>query len=267
MLVRFFYGANLSSQSRYTDWTQPFEGHVSEPRMSLEIPENSGTFDRKELRIILPLDSFVTRAVSGVPHSPIFVEIEEVTNGLFTGDQGDQRIIYRGRVVRTIKNFQGKRGRGAFFCLPQKSRLDVSMGLPCNHHCAWTLFKGGCGAVESSFALTTQIDSVDGQEVTISDATVSLAALGDDYYWKKGYLEKDGLRIPIRDYKRSTATDKFYTPRRVPSDWIGGSGDIRIVPGCDKTIETCRARFNQEESFLGLGYAIPSYQPNFESPE
>lgn len=266
ILVRFFYGASLGSQARYTDWDQGYEGHTSEPRMSLSIPENEGTFDKRELRIILPLDSFVTRATSGVPHSPIFVEVEEITNGVFVGDQNDQRVLYRGRVVRTIKNFQGKKGRAAFFCLPQKSRLDVAMGLPCNHHCAWTLFKGGCGADVTAFELMTEIDSVDGQEVTISDATVSLAALGDDYYWKKGYLEKDGLRIPIRDYKRSTATDKFYTPRRVPDDWVGGSGDIRIVPGCDKTIETCRARFNQEETFIGLGFAIPAYQPNIESP-
>lgn len=266
ILVQFFYGQDLGSQARYTDWDQEYQGHASEPRMALSIPENEGTFDKRELRITLPVDIFTGRASSGVPHSPIFVVVEEVTQGLFTGDQNSQRTLYRGRVIRTIKNFQGQANKVAFFCLPQKSRLDVAMGLPCNHHCAWTLFKGGCGANQSTFDVQTEIVSSDGQEVTITDVLVTGPGTTDPTYWKRGYLEKDGLRIGIRDYDGSVDPSKLQMARQVPTDWIGGSNDILAVPGCDKTIETCRARYNQEDTFLGLGYAIPAYQPNIESP-
>jgi len=267
VLVQFFYGANLATQARYTDWDQPILGYTSEPRMALSIPENEGTFDRRELRIILPIDDFTGTAVSGSPHSPIFVIVEEATQGLFSGDQNSQKVLYRGRVVRTIKNFQGRANSAAFFCLPQKSRLDVTLGLPCNHHCAWTLFKGGCGASQISFQELTEIDSVDGNEVTITDLAITVPGGSDATYWKRGYLSKDGLRIHIRDYDGSVDPSKLYTSRKVPDSWVGGTNDVLAVPGCTKSIEVCRSRYNQEETFLGLGYKIPPYQPNIESPE
>lgn len=168
--------------------------------------------------------------------------------------------------MRTIANYQGRNNKVAFFALPQKSRLDVKMGLPANHHCAWTLFKGGCGVIESSFDQITDIDSVDGNEVTIIDAAVQAPAVGDPRFWKRGYMEKDGLRIAIRDYDGAVDDTVFFMARPVPTDWIAGSNDIRIVPGCDKTVEICRSRYAAEEFFMGLGFAIPAYQPNFEDP-
>ena len=266
VLVTFFHGTGAATQERYTDSDLPFAGFTVEPRMSLQIPSNEGTFDKRELRIVLPTDPFTTRASSGVPHSPIFVIVEEVTRGLFTGDQNTQKTLYRGRCVRTIKNYQGRANKVAFFCLPQKARLDVQMGLPANHHCAWTLFKGGCGVVQSSFELITEITSVDGAEVTIIDGPVQAPAVGDPRYWKRGYMEKDGLRMAIRDYDGDTDDEVFFMARPVPSDWVGGSNDILIVPGCDKTIEVCRSRYSAEEFFEGLGFAIPAYQPNIENP-
>lgn len=266
VLVKFYYGKDLGSEARYTDWDQDFLGHTSEPRMKLQIPENEGTFDKRELRIVLPVegDTFVSRATSGVPHSPMYVIVEELTQGLFVGDQSSQKVLYAGRITRTIKNYQGQNGQAAFFSLPIKSRLDIAMGLPCNHHCAWTLFKGGCGVTPVS--VTADIDSSDGTEITVTDAGVTTPGASDARYWKRGYAEKDGLRIAIRDYDGATDTTKLYMARPVPSDWVGGTNDITFVPGCDKTIETCRARWSGEQFFMGLGYAIPAYQPNFETP-
>lgn len=266
ILVTFFHGTDLGTQERYTDWDQDFLGHTSEPRMALSIPENEGTFDKRELRITLPLDIFTTRASSSVPHSRMYVIIEELTQGLLTGDQASQKVLYAGRIVRTIRNFQGSNGKASFFALPVKARLDVPMGLPCNHHCAWNLFKGGCGVSEATFDLLTDIDSRDGTEVTITDAAVTVPGDTDFRYWKRGYMEKDGLRIAIRDYDGEVDSSKLFTARPVPLDWVGGTNDIRIVPGCDKTVEVCISRFNAEEFFLGLGYAIPAYNPNFEDP-
>jgi len=266
LLVTFNYGDGAATQAKYTDWDQSFLGHTPEPRMSVQLADNEATFDKRETRIILPVDDFTGRAGDGTPHSPMFVKIEELTQGLFAGDQSALKVLFRGRVIRTTKNFQGKRNQVAFFALTQKSRLDVSMGIPCNHHCAWTLFHGGCGVDEDDFDVLTEIDSVDGQEVTITDVAITGPGTADPRYWKRGYLEKDGLRVGIRDYDGSVDPTKLFMVRRVPTDWIGGSSDIRAVPGCDKTIETCRARFDAEEFFMGPGYAIPSYQPNLESP-
>lgn len=264
VLVTFFHGTDLATQEKYTDWDQSVAGATPEPRMSIRIPENSGTFDTRELRIVLPQDFFTNRASGGVLHSPMFVLLEEFTAGLFPGDQSSQKILFAGRVTRTVANFQGKAGLVAFFSLLQKSRLDVPMSIACNHHCGNTMFKGGCGVVQSGFQVSVDIDSVDGTEVTITTAGFTTPGSTDDRYWKRGYLLKDGLRISIRDYDGSVDTSKAIMARPVPTDWIGGSSDILAVPGCDKTVEVCRSRYNAEEFFLGLGFAIPAYQPNFE---
>jgi len=267
VLVTFFHGPSLATQEKYTDWDQEYLSATSEPRMSLSIPENEGTFDKRELRVVLPTDIFTTRASSGTPHSPIFVIIEELTQGLFTGDQSTQKVLYRGRVVRTIKNYQGANDKVAFFSLPAKSRLDIPMGLPCNHHCCWTLFHGGCQVVEGTYDATGDIDSKDGTEITVTSTSVTVPGAADARYWKRGYAEKDGLRIAIRDYDGDADPTKLYMARPVPTDWIGGSNDIHFVSGCDKTVETCRARYNAEEWFMGLGYSIPAHQPNYEVEE
>lgn len=266
VLVTFFHGTDLLTREKYTDWDQPFLGAKSEPRMSLAIPENTGTFDKQELRIILPVDPFTSRAGSGVPHSPMYVIVQEITQGLFTGDQSSQKVLYAGRITRTIKNYHGQNNKVGFFALTLKSRLDISMGLPCNHHCSWTLFHAGCQVTEGLFDAMGEIDSSDGTEITVTTTDVITPGGTDARYWKRGYLEKDGLRISIRDYNGAVDATKLFTARPVPSDWVGGTNDIHFVPGCDKTIETCRSRFDAEEFFLGLGYAIPAYQPNFENP-
>jgi uncharacterized protein len=263
ILVAFNHGTDANTQELYTDWQQDVLGHKSTPKMALDIPDNTATFDKRELRVLLPLDDFTDRASSGVPHSPIFLSVTEVTQGLFPGDQNTQRVLFRGRVMRTIRNFQGRNNLVAFFALTAKSRLDVPMGLPCNHHCVWNVFGRGCGLDVNDFDENGQIDSVDGQEVTVTTAAVTSKT---GTYWRRGYMERGGLRIPIRDWSDADPT-KFQMARRVPDDWISaGAISIHFVPGCDKTIETCRARYDNEEKFGGAGYAIPPYQPNFESP-
>ena len=54
LFVKFFHGQDGMTQERYTDWQQDFLGHTATPKMDVDIPENTGTFDEKELRIVLP---------------------------------------------------------------------------------------------------------------------------------------------------------------------------------------------------------------------
>ena len=261
-LVTFYHGALLASQEKYTDWDQAVPGYQSEPRMSVELPANTGSFDQKEQRVILPLDAWTTAVSNGQPFSAIYVEITEVTQGLFSGDQGAEHVVFQGRVVRSIQNFQGMNGRVGIFSLPLKSRLDIPMGIPANHHCALTLGVGKCGA--APVGIVAQVASQDATENTVVDSAITTPGTTDARYWQRGYIEKDGLRITIRSYDGDTDITKIYTTRALPADWIGTN--VTFFPGCDKTVETCRARWNSESTFLGMGYAIPAYQPNFQKP-
>lgn len=250
-------------QERYTDYDQDFSGFSSVPGMEVELPENNGHFSEAELRIILPADTFGVRATSGVPHSPIFVQVVEVTQGLFTGDQNSQRTVFNGRVVRGRANYQGRNNVVALFSTPRKSRLDISMSFPCNHHCAWTLFGNGCGLLKSSFVEVGVIDSADGQQITVTETAVTNKT---GTYWRRGYVRRGGLSIMIRDWSDADPT-KMQLARRVPDDWIlTPPSGIEFVPGCDKLVETCRSRYANEENFMGIGYSIPAYNPIISSP-
>src|SRR5688572_2489670 len=275
LLVTFRHG-DPDVFERYTDWTQENLGHVSTPSMEVEIPENTGTFDERECRILLPLDDFTSVASSGRPHSPIYVTVEETTAGLFAGDAGSTRTLFIGRVVRASKNWQGRADTAAFFALPAKSRLKRSMGLQCNHHCIWQLFGPGCrgGTFQASaFRRPGQIASVDGQEITIMpDASIENPATpgggSNDRFWERGYLERDGLRIDVARWVRSDDPKVFVLRNRPPDSWIlAGAGSVIFYPGCHKTIEDCRDTWDREERFQGLGYAMLPYNPNIESPQ
>jgi hypothetical protein len=279
VLVLFRYGdPNVVQFSRYTDWQMDFEGHVSTPAMGIEFPENAGTFDEKELRILMPIDSFTSAVGSGAPHSPIFVQIEEITAGLFAGDAGTRRIIFKGRVTRTIKNFQGRNDTVAFFALPAKSRIDVPMGLQCNHHCINRLFSPGCGLIQANFEQLGEIAVMDGKEITISTPNSTLTAPvapgGDNSrFWERGFLEKDGLKIGVHIWTIADPT-VFVLRRRPPNTWLlAGGNSIKFVPGCHKTIEDCRDVWDNEQGqagsggFAGFGYAMLPYNPMYESPQ
>lgn len=264
------------SFERYTDWGRDVENFVSTPSMGIELPDNEATFEASECKILMPLDDFTFVVASGLPHSPMFVQIEEVTAGLNIGDAGSRKTLFRGRVTRTIKNFQGQNNIVAFFALPAKARINVAMGLQCNHHCSHRVFSRGCGLNINLHALTGQIDAMDGKVVTVSTATIiAPSAPGGDNsrFWERGYLERDGLMIGIHIWKLSDPTT-FVLRRRPPNSWLlAGTGSIKFVPGCHKTIEDCRDVWDNEQGqsgsggFLALGYAMLPYNPMFQNPQ
>lgn len=262
VLVQFRYGDIASPYyARYTDWNEEYVGgYAPTPSMVVKWPENSGTFDERTLNIELPLDSFTDPASSGVAHAPMFVTVQEITRALTGGPQATNLVPFKGRVDRVIRNYQGRANRVLFKCLPRKSRLDLPLGLPCNHHCVWTLFGPGCFLSSAGKTALALVDSIDGKVLTSSAGSITGRP---DKWWHRGYAKYDGLRIGIHNWSLSDPT-KLYMREQPPASWAGKL--VTFFPGCDKTIETCRDRHNNEEHFAGVGYAIPAYNPLLENP-
>lgn len=271
LLVEFRYGDGAASFARYTDWAQLTNGHTSVPTMEVDLPPNTGTFQEKEARVVLPLDAFTDRISDGLPHSPIFVRIEEYTLGLASGDEGSLLTHFRGRVERTIRNYQGRSNMVGVLALPAKSRLDVPLGFQCNHHDEARIFGPMSGLTQAAHEKNGQIAAIDGKEVTISTPasliTNPTAPGGNNTrFWERGWLEKDGLRIGIHIWTIADPT-VFVLRKRPPSDWLlAGANSILFVPGSHGTIEDARDVWDDEENFLGLGYAMQSYNPIIENP-
>jgi hypothetical protein len=258
--VTFRHGASWGSVERYTDSNDTLAGFQSVPSMEVGVPSNVGTLAPGACRILLPIDAFTSNASNSLPHSPIWVEVDEVTSVPYSALAPTRLALFRGRVKETVRNHEGKRNVVAFFAVNIKERLAVPLGISANDACWWSVFDRGCALVRATYEIATQIDSADGMAVVITTAGVTSKT---GFYWKRGYIEKDGLRVTIKDWSDAAPTE-FQMVRRVPTSWIGGTGDLIIVPGCDQSIETCRDRFNNEPRFMGVGIAIPAYQPNFE---
>jgi len=271
LLVEFRHGAGATTVERYTDWGQAILGHASTPLMEVELPDNGGDLGEREARITLPLDAFTDRLSDGLPHSPIFVRVEEQVRGLVAGSAGSNLVLFRGRVERAVRNYQGRPSMVSVTALPAKSRLDVPLGLQMNHHDEARLFGPMSGLTQSAHDLTGQIASVSGKEVTISaNASIeSPTAPGgtNDRFWERGWLEKDGLRIGVHVWNKNADPKVFVLRARPPADWVlAGSNSILFVPGSHGTIEDARDVWDDEEHFLGLGYAAPDYNPIIENP-
>lgn len=283
LLVTIQYGDPASpSFQRYTDWPQDQQGHTSVPSMEVDIPENTLTFEENELEVKLPPDSFLADASAGLRFSPMYIQVEEVTRGIFAGDAGGQQVLFKGRVKRIIKNFEKDPDIVAIYAKPRKAEMRTRLGISVTHQCGDNLFGPHCQLVRAVFARTGQILNINGKVVTIdavnSPAVVAPTSPGGnvDRYWERGYLEFEGRRINV--YKWELTDPTRFVLREVPqASWANaGPTSITFVPGCHKNIAIddlgvksgdCIDVYDNEINFFGVGFAIPPYQPNFENPE
>lgn len=263
-LAEFRHGTNAATIERYTDLERDFGPFLSTPTMQVELPDNTGAFQEREARVVLPLDAFTDRLSDGKPHSPIYLRIEQQLRGLTAGEAGTNLVHHRGRVERVIRNHQRRPGQVAIQSLLSKSRLDVPLGLQMNHHDEARLFGPMSGVVQASHQQTGQIATILGKVVTITtpraQITAPTAPGGDNSrFWERGWLERDGARIGIHIWTIADPTT-FVLRETPPSDWLlAGATSILFVPGTHGTIEDARAVWDDEEHFLGFGYSTPNY--------
>jgi hypothetical protein len=269
LFVELRHGDSQATVERYTDWQRDVSGFKSTPLMEVDIQPNGGEFVEREHKIVLPLDQFTDRLSDGLPHSPVYVKVEERTAGLIAGQAGIILTLLRGQVKRVVRNYQRRRNMVAIQVLPIKSRLDIPLGLQVNTQDEARLFGPMSGLVQSSFEELGQIASLNGRVATISAnaAIETPTAPGgtNDRFWERGWLEKDGLKINVLTWNRLSDPKVFVLRDRPPANWVlAGASSILFVPGTHGTIEDARDVWDDEEHFLGLGYGMLGYNPLYE---
>ena len=282
VLVKFSYvdTAGTATHHRYTDWSSDVESDemlggfttwtfVSNPQMTVSPVKIVGTLEEQEFSIEMTQDTFLERLSDGTPHAPTYVKVFEIID---SDDAASvtQTMLFRGRVSATKRNFGGKSERVLVECTTWRTRLTAALGMPANHHCV-NIF--GDNSNETGSAGTQcRIDvsllrsagtatAISGKRLTVTGVTTP-AGTANDRYWHRGWIEYDGTRILVRDYDRLVSTTYFYLQNFPPTYWIGKT--VRLVPGCDLTIGTCRDRWSNEDNFNGFGFAIPSRNPTYE---
>lgn len=254
-IIEFKFGDPAHpSYKRYTDWTSNvfFQGNTYESRSEIEVKagKRSGNLNEEHGTLVMPIDSFIDSISRGEPHSRIF---SKVTQFMIDKNDAQGHVVHLGRVMKTVRNFEGRKERVKLELSTWKDMLKVSLGLGANRQCPWTFGQNGCFLVpqKSSGILT----SISGADVVITGV-----ASKPNRFWHKGYIALGGLQITIRNWKQGTSFTLINIP---PADWLNQS--VTVVEGCDKLVKTCESKDNLEH-FAGFGIAMPKYNPQFEGP-
>ena len=259
--------------SRFTNWGSTIDpagaNYVSVPAMSVHLPENVGTVDCQMAKIELPMNSdtegFLEPLTRGTPFAPVKVTIVEVNRGLEAGDTAENLTLFQGWLRLTIRNPSNRRGFVAMEIQSPKANLQKPTGISCNHECENTLYEypcakaGGWGPSAASNKKLGTLTGISSKTVTISGALTLTG--GKSYY--NGYIKRGGATIRIRAWD-SGALNTFHLTQQPPDEWL--NEQVEVFPGCDKSIAMCRDVWSNEESFNGVGYGIPAYDPNIELP-
>jgi hypothetical protein len=230
--------------------------------MEVKIPKNTGDLGDDALTVDLSLeDGFLTDMTNGLPHATVSVTVSEINRPTNPSPATNRYTTFQGKVVLATRNINGRKGNVRLTAKTPKALMNVAIGQPANVQCGNALGLGRCAVnmangFNSFFGTLTVID---GRIVTITNISFSNPSLK---YFHRGYVTFGGLRIMIRDWS-SSDPETFVLVRQPPASWLNVS--VFVSSGCDKSVETCRERYDNEEQFNGPGYAMPGYLPIFES--
>lgn len=258
-LAEFRYGdAVAPSFSRYTDWDSDFlfgsGNFISTPNMKVDVPGNDSLLADKTAQIILPTDNFVLSLSIGEPTSRVFVTITEI---LRAKKSFESITHFVGQVSRSRRNYEGRPGNVSLEAKPLKGMFKIALGIPCLAQCAWVFTKKGCGKDPVPLLKTGTCTFIQSKVVTVTGLPTQIGK-----YWHRGWIQRQGVRIGIKDWNGSQQT-RFVLYKQPPLSWLNQS--VEVFPGCDKLIGTCRDRWANEPNFLALGIATPPYNPLSES--
>ena len=219
--------------------------------MEVSLSDSSGDLSDTEGEIKLPLEAanMLTRLTDGKASAVTTITVY----GIYDEDIAEVYAFDFGYLYQAIRNPKGKIGIVSLVYKELKNYVDKPAGISCNAQCMRVFGDAGC-----TIAPVTQdvaVTAVSGNSVEI-DTTIS-----DPSNYNRGKLKYKGMALTI---KSSSAT--LLTLVQSPPATMAGK-TVEIEEGCDKTLETCIDRFDNEINFFGCGYDMVAYSPLTEMPD
>jgi hypothetical protein len=254
VLVTFRWGSGVRIARGYTRFSRDIvigdARWVAEPAMEIEMPKMDGGAQHSQCRITMPMLRPAKELGEVYPWPLTLVEIEEVD---LSNPTDTRNTVFFGEVRDAVRNPDGQPGLVRITIDDIKKYLDRSLGIVCGTTCSHSFGDKNCCVELDTIREQGTIQSIDGNNLVISGVNTTTR------YWHRGEVVVGGLRIMVRDQDSSS----FTLVKPAPPWWLGQTATL--TPGCDKTIETCRTKWDNEEHFGGFGHAIPAYHPIFET--
>lgn len=165
-------------------------------------------------------------------------------------DDAEHRLVWKGRVINS--EWEGRR------CKLTVESIMTSLNRRTNKlkdsaQCSKTLYS--CGVDKLIFEASVTADSVVG--LTISSTGFSIYT---DGWFNGGYVEWDNLTTGATESRMiSSSTTTDITVTSVPFGLVATTV-IRVYPGCNRRITTCKNKFNNGDNCGSTPY-IPTKNP------
>lgn len=223
--------------------------------LEVKAAASTGVFERQTWEFDLPAvaaqQTLLDALSTGRAHSDI-----EITALEYSIEGGEAQVLtfLEGTITEVVRNPGGHAEIVRFRAETLKAETQRAVGMQSDENCIWTFGDlKTCGKNIVNLREGGSMTAVSGLTVTITGLSVQR-----DRYWNRGFIEKDGVRIKIKEWISGTS---FLLTRFVPLVWENSLPfNVDVVPGCDKTLKTC-SLWGQVIERLAPGEVIPEYNP------
>ena len=145
-------------------------------------------------------------------------------------------VVYKGQLSSTIPH---RASVDLVFSSWSKALSRREAGFVAGRQCPWRLYSSQCGVNRATYATAGTATTYDAGVVTIGAAS----AQADGYYAGGLVQFDDDFRMIVRHVGSSLTLSGSF-PRLADAVEGSGAAAVTIFPGCDKSLTTCRNRFN-----------------------
>lgn len=259
----FLYEFNTGSGVfRYTDYPTDFQWNsetwVGFPITHTDIKQ-SDEMSKNSVKVTIPLSGLLAdKFIGWAPDEVITLTIRRGHHS-----ETDIRVSWKGRVsAHKLKEQTVELNCESVFTSMRRSGAKARFQRSCRH----ALYGRGCNVVKEDFAVPGRVDSLSGLTLTIPEATTK-----PDGWFIGGMIEfKDGSFRMVTGHIGSSITitrSSRYLLESYSSSGYGlnygefyGGINVTLYPGCDRTLATCRDKFNNLLNQGGFRW-IPSKNP------
>jgi len=249
----FYYTSSAEPYVRDGITYEPVAMKRTAPTVSLK--ESSGNISIK-----FPFNNpFAARYLGGVPPSPDRLTIQQVHLGDPTAELNP---LWSGS-VSSVK-FAGTEATVSLAGMMNVLATQVptqTFSWMCDHN----LFNNQCRVNEATFTFDFTVISIssDGVTVTLKDEGDAQARIDADVAFFNGGTFLTGVdgsqRMGVK-FEPTSSTNEYTLVLLVPISGLAAGQAITFTAGCDKSIDTCVARFNNAENYGGFPY-VPTLNP------
>jgi uncharacterized phage protein (TIGR02218 family) len=215
-------------------------------QMSRSSFTQSGEFDRSSVTVTMQRDHpFVGELIqSGAMGKQISLTIKKLH---WTDVDLERVVFWKGRVLSWKSNGAAVAlNCESVFTSLRRTGLRAKYQRSCRH----ALYSSGCGVGQGSVSVSSTVSGASGPTLTMS----SLGAYPDGYFSGGLARDADGVSRFIASHAGGVIILTMPFPTEV------GGQTLELLPGCDRTRETCHVKFNNVLNFGGFPY-IPGTNP------